>query len=925
MPTRLIPLPIEGMDDRDALSIDPKRAARVSNIRTFRDRVERAPGSVEYAPTPIPAASTSGFAVRCGSFLAKLASGAGSQTVTHGLGATPKALLLFTVRNNDGLPAGGVHQNFRFCCGMTDGTTTKQTSASGFVASPSKAYRRYSNAILVTVDDSDNVVNRATFASFNSSTFTIDWTARAGGTAGNQFSIGYIILGGASVAAEVVEWTASTAAGLQAVNHSLGGTPQLGVHICSGMTSITTATDAMSSFGVMSSAAEWVNSFTNADDAKPARAYRQGSSRACITLIRPGAGLVTDFIARFSSWDATTFTINKTNAPDAGYLVATLLINGMTNVSVGNFTQTAEAAPVNQSITDPGFQVAGALFGTCWTADDPGNNEGHNQVRNGIGFMDTENQWALSVNVDNNSTNNNCQSAFRGTRVLADYPLFTGELVRSQARRFSMDSTGFTLEWLKNFSPPLGTATHYYVAFGETTTTITDAGTPRNYFQGSFDPAISVEQAMLFTDKSAWVYNTSSEIYDPTAEAYSADVNKRWSIVNTQDIVAWTRLGVNARQYDGTAFSNLITSGTNHSAKFLLAFNDRIVSGHTNIAGAVDPVQIRWCVNGNVNDWSGLGSGVLEIVETSNMPLTGAFVLGERAYLTKEREIIELIATGELSPVFRTENRVFGTGMLGTHSWAAAEFSAFFLGPDDVYEFDGGRMRSLGSPIYNTMLPFIDYNTIGDKAQGEIRPADSEYHILIEPYIFIYDYRRDRWFWDTREYVRAIGRYTVGTVLTTDVDQSTFMVAGMQDARTLRFTPTVFSFDNNDIDSYFETRDYYAQEFSTGRNGIIVVDSQWRQNTLFGFRFQGTPDTTFEIGMSRDRATNWEIVLAQTNSDGLGIAYFTEPFQKIRFRVRSIGTQAFEVYGPLSYDWQSVGISQPGTVPPVDVSDDVST
>lgn len=937
MPTRLIDLPIQGMDDRDALEIKPDRASLVRNIRTVRDRIQRGPGAIEYAPTPIPSGSTSGFGVKVGWFNA--AGVTGAQTITHNLGTTPRALMLFTTRQNAVLPAGGFHQNVRLSMGMTDGTTTRCSTAASFVTTSllgqSQAWRRWGTDILCTLDNAGTVINRATFTSFNSSTFTINWaTVGVSGTSGGQFAIGYIIFGGAGVAASVTEWAATQAAGLQSVAHGLGGTPQLAIHMTTMQDVNGVAAHAVHGYGVMQGSGtdqQWTVGWTNDSGVRPSRAYRQNLSTSAIVTELTGQGSpVDDFRAGFSSWDATNFVMNKTNAPGPGPgsgnpLVATLCLRGLTNVKVGNFVQSSESAPVNQSVTGVGFLPASVMFATAW--DDPGTffaQSGKNNIRMGYGAMDGDFEWTHFVGIDNNSSDNTAGNASHGNRVLADYSTFNDGVIKSNARRFSLDDDGFTIQWLLNQTPPQGHATHYYVAFGVTATVISEAGPARNYFQGHFNPAVSPEQATLLTERSFWVYNTSTSVFDPTAEAYGADPNPRWSVVNTQDIMAWTRLGVNIRQYDGSSFSSLITTGTNHSAKFLLAFNDRIVSGYTNIAGTVNPLQIRWCANGLVNDWSALGSGSLLVAETNNQPLTGGFVLGERAYLTKARETIELIATGTISPVFRLETRVFGTGMLATHSWAAAEFSAFFLGPDDIYEFDGARMKSLGTPIYKTLLPFIDYQTIGDQAQGAILLADSEYWLLIEPYVFIWDFRRERWFWDEYENVKALGIFSVGTILTTDVDQSQFMVAGMQDGRTLRFTPTVQSFDGLLIDSYVVTRDYYAQEFTVTDQRVTVIDSLLKMNSLYAFRFNGTPNTDFEVGMSRDRGVTWTVTTVTANPDGLAIAYFTEPFQVVRFRVRSIGTNSFEVYGPMAYDYHTSGLSLPPEAAETSVTDDQS-
>jgi len=143
-------------------------------------------------------------------------------------------------------------------------------------------------------------------------------------------------------------------------------------------------------------------------------------------------------------------------------------------------------------------------------------------------------------------------------------------------------------------------------------------------------------------------------------------------------------------------------------------------------------------VNGNVNDWSGTGSGALEIIETSQDPLITGFVLGDRAFLAKRRELIELIWTGTLSPVFGTLSRVRGMGVLAPHSVGLAEQVAFWLGPDDIYMFDGSTLTAVGERVYNTITSLIDYNNL-DVIQGAVYTPDSQYHLVVPPYKFVYD------------------------------------------------------------------------------------------------------------------------------------------------------------------------------------------
>jgi hypothetical protein len=318
-----------------------------------------------------------------------------------------------------------------------------------------------------------------------------------------------------------------------------------------------------------------------------------------------------------------------------------------------------------------------------------------------------------------------------------------------------------------------------------------------------------------------------------------------------------------------------------------------------------------------VTDWNGVGSGSLEIIETSQAPLTGGFVLGDRAYLTKQRELIELIATGTLNPVFATKDIVSGMGLLAPHSVATAEQFAFWLGPDDVYMFDGSTLSPVGERVYHTICEFIDFQALS-QIQGIVYTPDSQYWLVVPPYIFIYDYRRDIWDWDDVQNFCAIGVYNVSNPVFGplnfygDIDRSQFIVVGDPQCNTNRVDFQETSWLGNPIDSYFETKDYTAEELIKSTLGGGWHTTLWDLNSLREIRFQAPAANTVEVAVSVDRGTTW--VDAQdvlVNDNGVGVAWFQRPFSMIRVRFRRYSTDSYEIRGGWGHDIENSGYQLP--------------
>lgn len=485
----------------------------------------------------------------------------------------------------------------------------------------------------------------------------------------------------------------------------------------------------------------------------------------------------------------------------------------------------------------------------------------------------------------------------------------------------------------------------------------TITGTTRNFKQVFEGNARLTEYLLMFTHNRLFSYNSGTGVWGVVngglgeADAGSAAILtlnqiERWSIVHTLGTVFFTGPAEDEIYiFNGDTifrFSTLgyLPSGVNSfGAHVLLPFGDRIVAVRTYEDAGSGPVdhktRIRWHANpilGGFTDWTPdllTGAGLLEVRESTQNPLIGAGVLGERAWLFKEREIIELIQTGSIDQVFRTEVRVSGTGMLGCHSWAAAEDFAFFVGPDNIYRWDGSRLDSIGDPVQQSFFSNVDFATTTglmgpSKIQGIIHTPNSEYWILIQgssaPNLWIYDYRRDRWYLDDYQGVVAIGNVRLGTLLTVpavaDSGVSERAMYGFNgelpqivDSEILITTER----DGEYFDSYITTRDFPAQAFED--NGMrMALDSM---NSCWELQFRGVANAKYKVAYSTDGGTTFstdQVVNANASGE---VRAFIGPvvFSRIRFRIKSVeGQSNMEISQHLAYRWTPSGVNYGGKI-----------
>ena len=278
-------------------------------------------------------APRSGYKV--GSFTKSVGVAPATQVIAHGLGQTPKALILWT----DGNTGSAVTAGYDFAIGFTDGTTSgSAASASRDAVATAATARRNANKVLTIVNGSQTLLAEATFSSWDGTNFTLSWNPNDA----NAYVIHYIAIGGSDVSAQVLNWQMPTATGNKKVTgFTFEPTATIHIHSGSGATAAppsTTTTSAVG-IGVMDFAGNQWSSATFSTSSNPSDTQRLQLDN--VAFVSGGTSITKQ--ATFVSMNADGFTMNFSTANASAGQVFTLALAGV-NVQAGSFLKNTSAA-----------------------------------------------------------------------------------------------------------------------------------------------------------------------------------------------------------------------------------------------------------------------------------------------------------------------------------------------------------------------------------------------------------------------------------------------------------------------------------------------------------------------------------------------------------------------------------------------------
>lgn len=409
--------------------------------------------------------------------------------------------------------------------------------------------------------------------------------------------------------------------------------------------------------------------------------------------------------------------------------------------------------------------------------------------------------------------------------------------------------------------------------------------TVRNFAQAYFTDGVerlyAIGDGLLREwDGSSWVANISGaggRATVPTSQ------RGRFAVLNTLDKL-WINPGAGATSatiayYDRAIgapsdllelSSGSITTrgiGATLRSNAMVGFANRVILIHTWEGTTEYPTRIRWCRNGDGDVWvpgtnesatppENIGAGLLEVIETSQQPLTGGFVLGERCYLTKHSEILELIATGGVNPTFRVESRIPGIGMAGPFMVACVGHVAYFLGSDyNFYAYDGSSIRVIGEQVRAAIRSDYDFVSANKIHRTVVHALPSRNEIILCDVFtgsvqLVYDIVADAWWRDQHSMsVFDIARGSSAVLGPGSAARQDFLLLYNDTSKTAFYADDDANDRNGEtFEAYIETKD-----ITTRRRSRNDEEGQQRpdlMNLLHEIMFRADASRSVEVGVS---------------------------------------------------------------------------
>ncbi len=386
------------------------------------------------------AAKADASAFKVGSFTKSTGAAPASQTVAHGLGTTPKAIIFWTNgKTNESFSA-----SFLFGFGVMDGTTSKSVGASSQDAvGTSNASRRVANKALTIIQWSETVLAEADFSSWDATNFTISWSTNNA----TAYVIHFIAIGGSDVSAKVVGWQMATATGNQSVT-GVGFKPNVVIHgyANSGFETAPSSNDVNAGLGagVMDADGDqWVSDIFSSDGSNTSNTQR--GQRTDSTIFAFDSGLAVTKQASWVSMDTDGFTVNFSTANARTTQAFSLALKGV-NVKPGSFNKSTAAATATQAITGVGFKPKVVMLASF---QDTSQTNPVAHTRFGFGASDGTTQGSSAFQDTDNLGTTSVDGIDKTSKVFMKVNNNT-PAIDAEASLASLDNDGFTLSWTTN-------------------------------------------------------------------------------------------------------------------------------------------------------------------------------------------------------------------------------------------------------------------------------------------------------------------------------------------------------------------------------------------------------------------------------------------------------------------------------------------
>ena len=289
--------------------------------------------------------------------------------------------------------------------------------------------------------------------------------------------------------------------------------------------------------------------------------------------------------------------------------------------------------------------------------------------------------------------------------------------------RLSEETTGGTGATYADYSiPALTAATWTEVEIDLTSPAADDGGT----YPDDLNALLSVALVVQTDNGAQTVYLDDIRVTDQYIGTQDdgwngTEHNNEYFAVNSDDPIQ--------RKQQAGSFDDM-AGADDYKAKDVHSFAERLMLLNTTESGSPNPSRVRWTIAGPLSyassDWTGTGSGYVDLTDTAGLILKGAFI-GNELIVYKNDSIFAVTYIGGDS-VFRKELRVSGLGLLSQRALIVYRGRHYFLGTDyKLYEYTG-----LQEPVEVPGLSDRISTTINPDSEGRcIMILDQDYNEML--------------------------------------------------------------------------------------------------------------------------------------------------------------------------------------------------
>lgn len=149
--------------------------------------------------------------------------------------------------------------------------------------------------------------------------------------------------------------------------------------------------------------------------------------------------------------------------------------------------------------------------------------------------------------------------------------------------------------------------------------------------------------------------------------------------------------------WDGQAANFSLSSANAPACRYMAEIANHLVTAYTTEGGTTFPQRVRWSISGDPTDWVSVGSGINDRLNNFG-PITGIAKLYQQGFLWQQKGIGQIIPTGlgvnafviiDMGAQARGNAFPFSLDIYD-------ERTAFYVGVDNVYAFDGTTSNPVG-------------------------------------------------------------------------------------------------------------------------------------------------------------------------------------------------------------------------------------